>query len=54
MPDALQRDELRIGSSTSMVDQVPTHGPSSYSEEMLPVLPIPVLGGDHAEVNLVH
>jgi hypothetical protein len=37
-----------------MINQVPTHGSSSYSEKMLPVLPISVLGSDHAEVNLVY
>ena len=51
--DSLERDELRVRPSARMVDQVPAHGSSSYSEKMLPVLPIPIFGGDQPEVNLV-
>src|ERR1700722_11618245 len=36
-----------------MIDQVPSHSSSSYSEKMLPVPPIPILSGHQTDVNLV-
>ncbi len=51
---SFQRHELRDGPSARMIDQISSHGSSRYSEKMLPVLPIPILGRDHAEINLVH
>ena len=46
-------DKLRVGPSTRMVNQVPTHGSGSNSEKMLPVPPIPILGRNHPEVDLI-
>src|SRR3984885_6438530 len=37
-----------------MVDQISTHGSSSYSVKMLPVLPISFFGRHHAEIYLIH
>src|SRR5262245_29276021 len=39
--------------SPRIIDQVPTHGSSSYSEEMRPALPIPIFRLDQPEVDLV-
>src|SRR2546429_70223 len=43
---ALQRDELRVRASARVVNQVPTHGSSSYSEKMPTIPPISILGRD--------
>src|ERR1700720_531642 len=50
--DSLEGHEVRIGASARVVDQVPTHGSSSNSEKMLPILPIPVFGGYQATIDL--
>src|ERR1700719_1632671 len=51
--DALERDEIRIGPPARVVNKVPTHSSSSYSEKMLPVPPISILGCNQTEINLV-
>jgi len=52
--NSVQRDELRVGPSARVIDQVPTHRSSRYSEEMLPVPPIAILGANQSHVDLIN
>ena len=46
--------EFGVRPRASVIDQIPSHGPSSYSEEMLPILPISIFGRHQADIDLVH
>jgi hypothetical protein len=46
--------EFGGGPCSRLVNEVPAHGAGGDGEEMLPVLPIPILGGNQTNVDLVY
>ena len=51
--DSLKWEKFGSRPTAGVIDQVSAHGPSGYSEKMLPTPPIPIPGGNHLYVNLV-